>query len=153
MKLFKSGRENNKKSGRGQLTKTPKTQCSRLDKQHLWPSQCPTIHVLYTMLPSLDIQGHQVDLEPCPLHDIPLPPLTVPRREVGKLEFISNHMITSADFVLAGSAWQGITEMQKDVPFCRTTAFSSPREEASDHLARSYSNFLALVLFHCPPPW
>lgn len=62
-------------------------------------------------------------------------------------------MITSADFVLAGPAWQGMTEMQKDVPFCRTTAFYSPREEASDHLARSYSNFLALVLFHCPPPW
>ena len=62
-------------------------------------------------------------------------------------------MITSADFVLAWPAWQGMTEMQKDVPFCRTTVFYSAREEASDHLARSYSNFLALVLFHCPLPW
>ena len=61
-------------------------------------------------------------------------------------------MITSADFVLAWPAWQGMAEMQKDVPFYRTTVLYSAQEEASDHLVSSYPNFLALVLFHCPPP-
>lgn len=108
--------------------------------------------MLYTLL-SLNIQGPLGTSRALSLHDIPLPPLTVPRREVGKLEFISSNKITSADFVLAWPAWQGITEMQKDVPFYRTTVLYSAREELSDRLARSFSNFLALVLFHCPLPW